>query len=208
MTLFKAKVGRLISDVKKGAAVVYAVSAMSALLVGAEVLAQQKPTGFTCCNMRHDAPNDWINDINYTSGTRLIPVGSAASVTDYGRYRFFATIDGKKYRIGNDYSRDLNNEDFAKKYIVAEDPKLKIAKFPADIREAISQGKVKKGMTREQVIMSLGHPVTSENPDPKNSLLRYWLSSFDEFQIMFDSSDRIKEIIAPPATMSRVLHGG
>jgi hypothetical protein len=170
----------------------------------ASVIAQEKPSGFTCCNMRYT--DDWISDGNYASQP-MLTLGQPAQVTDYGRYRVAITVNGKKMRIGNDYSRDQSLEDFAKKWIVKDDPKLKMAKFSPEIREAITQSKVRKGMTKEQVIMSLGHPITSENPDPNSNLWRYWLSSFDEYQISWDSSGRIKEVLAPPTTLSRVIHG-
>jgi hypothetical protein len=173
-------------------------------LISASAIAQEKPAGFTCCNMRYT--DDWISDGNYASQP-MLTLGQPAQVTDYGRYRVAITVNGKKMRIGNDYSRDQSLEDFAKKWIVKDDPKLKMAKFSPEIREAITQSKIRKGMTKEQVIMSLGHPITSENPDPNSNLWRYWLSSFDEYQISWDSSGRIKEVLAPPTTLSRVIHG-
>jgi hypothetical protein len=168
------------------------------------VCAQEKPAGFTCCNLRHEA--DWISDTNYTYHP-LIPVGQPAQVTDYGRYRVAVEIGGKKYRLGNDFSRNLSNEEFAKKYIVKEDPKLKIAKFSSEIREAIAQSKIRKGMTKEQVTMAMGHPITSENPDPNATMWRMWLSSFEEYQILWDANGRIKEIIAPAMLLTRLVHG-
>jgi SmpA / OmlA family len=177
---------------------------VAAILPSAPAMAQEKPSGFTCCNMRYT--DDWISDGNYASQP-MLGLGQPAQVTDYGRYRVAITVNGKKMRIGNDYSRDQSLEDFAKKWIVKDDPKLKMAKFSPEIREAITQSKVRKGMTKEQVIMSLGHPITSENPDPNSNLWRYWLSSFDEYQISWDSNGRIKEVLAPPTTLSRVIHG-
>jgi hypothetical protein len=167
-------------------------------------VAQEKPSGFTCCNMRYT--DDWISDSNYASQP-MLALGQPATVTGYGRYRVAVDIGGKKMRIGNDYSRDQSLEDFAKKWIVKDDPKAKLATYPAQIREAITQAKIRKGMTREQVTMALGHPITSENPDPNANLTRYWLSSFDEFQVVWDGSGRVKDILAPPTTLSRVVHG-
>lgn len=167
-------------------------------------IAQQMPSGFTCCNMRYT--DDWISDSNYASQP-MLALGQPATVTGYGRYRVAVDIGGKKMRIGNDYSRDQSLEDFAKKWIVKDDPKAKLATYPAQIREAITQAKIRKGMTREQVIMALGHPITSENPDTNATLTRYWLSSFDEFQVVWDGGGRVKDILAPPTTLSRVVHG-
>jgi hypothetical protein len=166
--------------------------------------AQQMPSGFTCCNMRYT--DDWISDSNYANQP-MLGLGQPATVTGYGRYRVAVDIGGKKMRIGNDYSRDQSLEDFAKKWIVKDDPKAKLATFPAQIREAITQAKIRNGMTREQVTMALGHPITSENPDPNATLTRYWLSSFDEFQVVWDSGGRVKDILAPATTLSRVVHG-
>ena len=45
-------------------------------------------------------------------------------------------------------------------------------------------------MTREQVAIALGYPVSSENPDLEAPVWRYWLDSFTEFQVEFDGSGR------------------
>jgi hypothetical protein len=176
--------------------------AISLAMVANQAAAQSKPEGFTCCNLRYESGGDWISDINYYH-PNLIPLGSPAKVTDYGRYRAAVTINGKPMRLGNDYSRDLSNELFAAKWIVTDDPKKKLAGYPKATQDAIKEMKVRKGMTREQVIMSLGHPVTSENPDPKANILRYWLGSFDEFQVVFDG-DRVKDVQGNQLTLNRV----
>jgi hypothetical protein len=176
----------------------------TALAIGGNALAQNMPEGFTCCNLRYETGSDWISDSNYFTNN-VMPVGSPAKVTGYGRYRAAVTINGKPYRLGNDYSRTLNNETFAAKWIVSEDPKAKIATFPKQIQDAIKDMKVSKGMTREQVFMSLGHPITSENPNPNAALLRYWLGSFEEFHLMFEG-DRVKDIIGTPVVLNRVEH--
>ena len=80
-----------------------------ALVVGsAASAADDKWTGFLCCNMRTDG--SWISDINYDeNGKQMIPVGTPVKVTGYGRYRVKLDINGKSQAIGNDYSRDLSN---------------------------------------------------------------------------------------------------
>src|ERR1700761_8735699 len=127
---------------------------MSASLYAAD----DKFSGYLCCNMRTDG--SWISDSNYDeNGKTIIPVGTPVNVTGYGRYRVKVQINGKKQEIGNDYSRDLSNQDFAKRYVVAEDPAQKIATFPKKIQEAIASERIVPGMTREQVIMSVGYPI-------------------------------------------------
>ena len=169
-----------------------------AALLGALSLpagAQDRPTynGFLCCNLRTDG--SWISDSNYAeSGKRLIPVGTPAQVTGYGRQRVNVLIDGKKQDIGNDYSRDLDLGAFAKRFVVTEDPAARIASFPPKIREAIRSARITKGMTREQVAMSVGYPISSENPNLDTQMWRMWLSSFAEFQVLFDKSGRVTNV--------------
>ena len=121
-------------------------------------------SGYTCCNIRHEAGSDWINELNYV-GWPMIPLGTQASITSYGRQRAAVTIGGKPMRIGQDYTREqLSLEQYMARWIVPRDPNIKLATFPANIQASIKAGKVMKGMTREQVIMSVGYPLTQENP--------------------------------------------
>lgn len=165
--------------------------------------AQSAFDGFLCCNMR--TTGDWISDSNYNdSGQRVVPLGTPTKVTGYGRYRVLVTIDGKRQAIGNDYSRDISLENFAKRYVVTEDPRAKLATYPAKQRDAIQAGLVGRGMTREQVLMSVGYPIASENPRLEAPTWRYWISSFSEFQVAFDDAGRVKDVIADP-TVKRLV---
>ena len=77
-----------------------------------EVLPQ--PTGFLCCNMHTDGK--WISDINYVENApAIVPLGTPAQVTGYGRHRVQMLLGGKPQTLGNDYSRTLKPEDFAGK---------------------------------------------------------------------------------------------
>ncbi|MBB5943418.1 MULTISPECIES: outer membrane protein assembly factor BamE domain-containing protein [Xanthomonas] len=177
--------------------------ALAAALPQLAAAADPKFSGFLCCNMRSDG--SWISDSNYAEdGKRVIPAGTPVQVTGYGRYRVNVLIDGKKQSIGNDYSRDLGNEAFAQRYVVAQDPKLKLAAYPPKIREAIAANRVTKGMTREQVLMALGYPISSENPSLDAPLWRYWLDSFNEFQVSFDGAGKVDKVTADPKTQNLV----
>ena len=165
--------------------------------------AKDKYEGYLCCNMRSDG--SWISDSNYAEGgMRVIPAGTPVKVTGYGRYRVRVEIDGEKQAIGNDYSRDLDDDAFARRYVVTDDVAARIAGWPARVREAVQQSKVRPGMTREQVITALGYPISSENPDLDSDLWRYWLGSFAEFQLHFDAGGRLKDITADPTIRNRV----
>ena len=167
--------------------------------------AQPTPEGFLCCNLRTDGK--WISDINYAeAGKRIVPLGTTAKVTGYGRYRAYVDLgDGTKQAIGNDYSRDIELGAFAQRYVVAQDPKAKLAGYPAKQREAIASARISVGMTREQVLMAVGFPVSSENPNLDAKTWRFWLSSFAEFQLIFDDEGRVKEVITDPTTRNLVV---
>ncbi len=181
--------------------------ALSALLLAAApaaLMAQAMPEGFLCCNARTDGK--WISDINYSGpGKSIVPAGTPIKVTGYGRHRVMVQVGGTAQTLGNDYSRDLPLETFAQRYVVAVDPQAKISTFEPRVREAIKSARLFPGMTREQVLMSVGYPVTSENPRMEATIWRYWLGMSDEFQVVFDAQGVVKEIGALPLARSQVL---
>lgn len=159
--------------------------------------------GFLCCNMR--AFDGDIYDINYDDeGARIVPFGSPLTVTNQGRRKLRLLVDGKRFVIENHYSRDLSETDFAARYVVDEDPRIAAAAFPDKIREAISSARITPGMTREQVVMSLGWPVSSENPDLEAEVWRFWLSSFEEIQVEFDANGLVTDASASPLTRRKI----
>ncbi len=182
------------------------IAVIAALLGAFAVPAWAQPTfdGFLCCNLRTDA--SWASDSNYAeSGKRIIPVGTPVRVTGYGRYRVHIEVAGGKQDIGNDYSRDIDLGTFAQRWVVKEDPAAKLATFPPKIRDAIKSARVTKGMTREQVAMAVGWPITSENANLDAEIWRMWISSFSEYQIRFDKAGRVVEIITDPQTKNLVV---
>jgi hypothetical protein len=167
-------------------------------------VAEDKPAGYLCCNMRTDG--SWISDINYDeNGKRIIPVGTPLKVTGYGHYRVKVDINGKSQAIGNDYSRDLPLDVFAKRYVLADDPAARIAGFPKRIQDAIATARIVIGMTREQVMMSIGVPVSSENHNLDDKTWRFWLGSFAEFHVIFDDSGHVAEVTGDGEAKSKVL---
>lgn len=150
---------------------------------------------YTCCNLRYE--NDWISDANWAT-LPFIPAGARISIGEYGRHRATVVIDGRVMRVGHDYGRaQESKEQFVAKLLVHEDPKLKIASFPPAIQVAIHAGKVMPGMTREQVIISLGHPRTDGTRSTDLSEWTYWTFNGDEYVVIWGTDQRVKEIDAP-----------
>lgn len=155
--------------------------------------------GYTCCNFRYS--HDWINDGNYAE-LPMIPAGSPIKLNRIDRYIAYVEIDGKPFRLGLDYGRSLETtEQWVDKLIVQDDPKARLATYAPAVRKAIQNGLVMRGMTREQVIMSLGYPETDQNPDLNAPSWRYWRSSFAEYQVHWNSAVRVSEITGHPETV-------
>ena len=177
----------------------------AALLILHSAHAETKPEGYLCCNMRSDG--SWISDINYIEdGKKIIPAGTPLKVTGHGRQRVYVTILGGRQALGNDYSRNLDLDTFAARYVVRDDPAAKLATYPENIRAAITSARLTPGMTREQVFMAVGYPVSSENPSLAAPTLRFWTSSFAEFRVNFNDAGQMTDVFTAPETRRLVVY--
>lgn len=185
----------------------FAATLWIAVLAAGSLPARAQPLpaeGFLCCNLRSDG--SWASDANYQEGGKqVIAAGTPVKPLSWGRYRINVEINGARHAIGNDYSRTLPMEEFAKRWIVPQDPRLEIAKWPAKVQQAVKTARVMPGMTREQVFTAIGYPMASENPNLDALMLRYWLSSFAEFQVIFDDRGTVKEIQTDATTRNVVV---
>lgn len=179
-------------------------AALLTLVLPAVVAGQTPPfEGYLCCNMISDG--SWISDINYRAeGKTPVPAGTRVLVTGFGRWRVLVEIDGKALAIGNDYSRTVSMEQFARRYVVADDPARALAGYPAAVREAIQAGKVMRGMSRAQVLMAIGYPIASYNPDLDAPLWRYWLDRSTEVQVFWGPDGRVDRVFGSPAARARI----
>jgi len=161
--------------------------------------------GYTCCNLHYEG--DWISDANWSSQP-MIPAGASIKVLDYGRYRVMTEIDGRKMRLGLDYGRAQPLEEWAGRLVVQDDPRKKIERWPAPVREAVRAGKVAIGMSKEEVIVSLGYPAAHQTPSLDAQQWKYWHTSLGSYLIVWDSSGRVKDVVADPQTRHAVVYEG
>ena len=160
-------------------------------------------SGYTCCNLHYDG--EWISDANWSS-LPMIPAGASIRVLGYGRHRVKADIDGHGMELGLDYGRQQSLEAWAHKLVIEEDPRPKIARMPTPIRDAIRAGKVAIGMTRDEVVLSLGYPPAHQTPDLNASQWKYWHTSFGSYLVVWDGAGRVRDVIADPETRAAVLY--
>jgi len=160
--------------------------------------------GYACCNLHYE--KDWISDGNYAV-LPSIPAGTPISVLRFARHRAYVDVNGRKMRLGHDYGRDQESlEQWLHKIVVDADPTAKIASFPADVQDAIHQGRVMVGMTREQAIISIGYPLTNENASLDAPVWRHWVSSSEEYQLLWGHDGRIREITAPEMVRNQIVY--
>jgi len=171
------------------------VLAGAATLLAAGALAQDKPEGYTCCNFHYE--KDWISDANW-GNLPMIPAGAKIKVLDYGWNRASVEIDGKPMRIGHDYGRSEESlEKFVSKLVVKSNPRAKIDRAPAKVKAAMHESRVVPGMTKEQVIMSVGYPPTHRTRSTEDSTWNYWASRAGRYEVHFKGNTVEKVVGAP-----------
>ena len=117
-------------------------------------------------------------------------------------------IEGRPFSAGPDYGFEkLTREQFAARLFVKEDPRPRFAAYPPQVQAAIVEGKVMRGMTREQVVMSIGLPRADLTGDVAG---RRWVytakSDSDDFDLDFDAAGAVREIHASSRVRRLVVH--
>jgi hypothetical protein len=160
--------------------------------------------GFACCNLHFS--KDWINDGNYAE-LPMISAGTPIEVVSYGKDRAYVNINGKPMRLGHDYGRDQESlEVWVNKIVVAADPRPRMASWPKPVRDAIYEGKITVGMTREQVIAAVGYPLTSENVSLEQPTWRMWRSSHGEYQVNFKADGHVRSVTGEDSVTSEIVY--
>lgn len=160
--------------------------------------------GFACCNLHFD--KDWINDGNYAKFP-MIPAGTPIEVQSYGKDRAFVSINGKPMKLGHDYGRDQETLDqWVNKIVVDQDPGPRISRYPRPVQDAIQAGKLMVGMTREQAIVAIGYPLTSENGPLESSTWKMWRSTHGEYDLNFGPDGRLSSITGDDEAVGQMVY--
>lgn len=159
-------------------------------------------SGFTCCTFHHDG--NWISDANWFIHPK-IPPGTPARVVEYGDWRVGVDIGGRRMSLGLDYGRRQSLRAWAQLMIVAEDPKERIAAWPASVQEAVNAGKVALGMTKEQVIAAVGYPPAHATPSLDAPQWKYWYSTHDTYLVVWDEAGQVSEVRGSEAKVRRAV---
>ena len=143
-------------------------------------------------------------DANWAS-LPMIPAGAAIRTLGYSGYQIDVEIDGRRMRLGLDYGRRQPIGDWAKRMIVTTDPKPGIVAWPARIRTAVRDGRIAIGMTKEQVIVSVGYPPGHATPSLDAIQWKYWKTTTGTYLVVWDESERVRDVFAEPDIRAAVL---
>jgi hypothetical protein len=111
------------------------------------------------------------NVIYYTNryfGGTYIPAGSECAIQDISRESIEFTLNGEKYVLVNwigDVSA-VNVKTCFEKFFSENKSEIGLDKVNPDFREHVHEGFVKEGMTKEEVLLSLGYPAYLGVKDP------------------------------------------
>jgi hypothetical protein len=152
---------------------------------------------YTCCNMHYESTD--ISDANYYVGT-MLPLGTRVQVEAALRGGATINADGRKLNLYHRYGTQQESfQQYLDKILVPEDPKAKLASYPQAVQAAIKDGRVEVGMTREQVVLSLGYPPTHRTPSTMANDWTYWYNRFVTYRVQFDDTGRVAAVIGSSA---------
>ena len=168
-------------------------------------------TRYTCCNMHYERPK--IDDTNYQKGA-LIPFGTPVHILDVRQNLVkFQAVGHPEITLVQRWGRKTQSiEDYMSRVFVADDPRTRLrSSAPAtsgkkkdkraaeregrsdSVRKLIEQGVVEPGMTREQVLMSLGYPPVHRTPSLDAPAWTYWENRWVTFVVHFDG-DKVSRV--------------
>jgi len=152
---------------------------------------------FTCCNLHYE--NRDISDANYWVG-KLLPAGTPVIVGEVTEDAVAVSAGELKLKLTREYgTKEEPLDQYLAKALVKNDPRPRIAAFPKAVRRALEYGKVERGMTREQVLISLGYPATDRTPSLEDREWTYRYNHSNTYRVAFDESGRVSEVVGRPA---------
>ena len=160
--------------------------------------------GYACCNLRYEG--DQIKDSNLGQ-LPFIAAGTPVRVKTIDDHVAQVDIDGRPMRLVLDNRGAETIQHWLARIIVGEDPRARLAAYPPAVRDAVRAGKLAKGMTREQVIMAVGYPQTSDKLPLDGPHWRYWWSGFSPYYVYW-SRDKVSRIDGQGEVVGNVIFKG
>jgi len=150
-------------------------------------------TRYLCCNLHYEQTT--VADVNYQQGA-LLPLGTRVQISKVTRngVTFQPGGGGAPITVVLKYGRkNLDLDTFVNRLLVPKDPKLALARAGTKVRKQVESGVVEPGMTRDQVLMSLGYPPAHRTPQLSSPQWTYWQNRWISFIVWFDG-DKVSRV--------------
>jgi hypothetical protein len=165
---------------------------------------------YLCCNLHFE--KDEISDANYQVGT-LVPFGTRVQILEVRKRSVkFVPAGFPPLTLEYKYNAEggLPFETYLARLFVVDDPRLRFAQQPAPAAprkgkghvapaapasrlKVIESGGVEPGMTKEEVLTSLGYPPAHRTPSLEAPQWHYWQNRWHQFVVYFDG-DRVSRV--------------
>lgn len=160
-------------------------------------------SGFACCNLRYSG--DQLSSSNYAH-LPFIAVGTPVLIRAVDDAQAIVEINGQQMLLRPDPAHTRESPaQWLDKAVVAQDPRRRLEGVPGGVRAAIQSGRVMKGMTRDQVIMSIGYPQVDDKKGLEAPSWRYWWSGFESFYVQW-TRDKVRKIDGDSATVNKLTY--
>ncbi len=157
-------------------------------------------THYTCCNLHYEGHE--LSDANYFVGNTL-PFGTPVRIGSISGNTVVFKSGDTKLTLEHHYGEETLDQYLAKIFVDA-DPTPRVMNWPAAVRRAVEGGRVERGMTKDQVIVSLGYPPTHKTPSTRQRDWTYWYNRWVTYKVYFDDAGRVSDVVGRPAPTAEI----
>jgi len=154
---------------------------------------------YTAANIWHERPDIWST--NYKRGY-IIPAGTEVSGLKLMHYRtwyveFTVKKTGETFHIHlvPKHNPGLTGEVMLERLFTKKNLTRLTKGFTQSELEAVQNGHLKLGMSKQAVLVSWGYPPEIQTPSLDHVQWTYWKSKFDREVLTFDGHGRLKHIL-------------
>jgi hypothetical protein len=147
---------------------------------------------YTQTNLHPDEQRKRLYSINYQQAG-FIPRCTEVELLDVSKKKLIFEAKGEQYQYLY-HKASGSFEDNIKKYFNTSCKKSKLRNINAIDKEGLLAGKVFKGMTKEGVILAIGHPPVHKTKSLKDNVWKYWSSRFNTFNVVFGDNGKVVKI--------------
>ncbi len=161
--------------------------------------------GYLCCNLHRDGSS--VSDSNYATLPDVLKAGTPVTVIGYGRNRANIDVNGTAMEFDHDFGRDQESLDaWVNKIVIPTDPRGRVLAASPAVKAAISASKVVLGMTRQQVLLSVGYPPANLTKSTDDAVWKLWASRHAEYQLHFGDDGRLTSVTGDGEITQHVIY--